>query len=62
MKKQLLPFPPPRDVESDQPSTIFSLGDQRFAIQFSVTEVKRQPAQVVPIQKRRSGKPAKAQP
>jgi hypothetical protein len=44
------------EIPNDEPLIIFSLGEQRFAIQWTVAEVKGKPAEVIPIQKRRKGK------
>jgi len=52
------PSPGPTDVNVDEP-LIFSLGDQRFAVQYTVVEVKCKPAEVIPfseIRQRKGGK------
>jgi hypothetical protein len=54
MKTKVTPFPQrpgPDAVPIDEPLIIFSLGPQRFAIQWTVTELKRRAAEVIPIQK-----------
>lgn len=58
-KNNIIPFPEricADEIPSDEPLIIFSLGEQRFAIQWTVAEVKGKPAEVIPIQKRRLGK------
>src|SRR5579872_359658 len=56
----LLPSPlhPPEPVGTMQSRVIFCVGGDRFAIDFTstVTELSPQPAEVIPIQKRRRAK------
>jgi hypothetical protein len=55
MKNKVRQFPQPpgqAEIPIDQPAIIYSFGDRRFAIQWIITEVNPQPADVVPIQKR----------
>jgi len=55
MKNKVVQFPqPPRHAELpiDEPMVIFSLGDQRFLVQHNVTELRRQPAEVILLKKR----------
>ena len=50
MKNKVVQFPqPPSQAELpiDEPMVIFSLGDQRFLVQYTVTELRRQPAEVI---------------
>jgi len=53
-------FPQPRhaatEVPSDDPMIIFTLGDRRFAIQWTVTELRAKPAVVISMQKQRQRK------
>ena len=58
MKNKLKQFPQPpgHDIPRDEPRVVFTLGKQRFAVQYTVTEVKSEPAKVIPIQKRRQRK------
>jgi hypothetical protein len=60
MKNKVTRFPQPRhaatEVPSDDPMILFSLGDQRFAIQWTVTEVSAKPAEVISMQKQRRRK------
>jgi len=60
MKNNIVQFPQPSpgqtQVNVDEPMIIFSLGDQRFAVQFTVAEVKGKPAKVVPIREIRRRK------
>jgi hypothetical protein len=57
MKNNVTEFPQPRhaatEVPSDDPMILFSLGDRRFAIQWTVIEVSRKPAEVISMQKQR---------
>ena len=66
MKTKVSQFPQTRrhqnDVPLDDPMIFFVLGDERFAIQWTVTRLRAQPAEVIPIQTnrpktRRSGRP-----
>jgi hypothetical protein len=55
MKNKVVQFPkPPRHAEFpiDEPMVIFSLGNRRFLVQHTVTELRRQPAEVILLQKR----------
>lgn len=65
MKNKVIQFPQPgshAELPSDEPMVIFSLGDQRFVVQDTVTEPRRQPAEVIPLQKRSRRKhPRKAE-
>jgi hypothetical protein len=57
VNNNVIPFPKRAcadEIPSDEPLVIFSLGEQRFAIQCTVA-VKGKPAEVIPIQKRRKG-------
>jgi hypothetical protein len=59
MKNKVTQFPQwtsPDEIPIDEPLIIFSLGERRFAIQWTVAEVKSKPAEVIPIQNRRKGK------
>jgi hypothetical protein len=59
MKNNVTQFPQPpgpAEIPVDKPIVIFSLGDQRFALQWTVTQVNRKPAEVIPIQERRPRK------
>ena len=38
-------------VPTDKPLVIFALGGKRVAIQWTVTELRAQPAEVIPIQR-----------
>jgi hypothetical protein len=62
MKNKVTQFPQPSrgkpEVPIDKPQIIFSLGDQRFAVQYTVMQVHRKQAEVIPIQKRRNRKSA----
>jgi hypothetical protein len=59
MKKVML-FPPRPSLVKvpGEPLIIFSLGRKRVAIQWTVTELQAEPAEVIPIQKRRPRKAA----
>jgi len=55
MKNKVLQFPQlpsPAEVPKDEP-VIFTFGEQRFAVQWIVSEVNRKPAEVIPMRKRR---------
>ena len=55
MKNKVMQFPQRpghTEVRADEPLVIFSLGDKRVAIQWTVTEIPDEPAEVIPIQKR----------
>jgi hypothetical protein len=60
MNNKVTRFPQPRhgttEVPSDDPMILFSLGDQRFAIQWTVTELSAKPAKVISMQKQRRRK------
>jgi hypothetical protein len=60
MKNKVTRFPQPRqgamEVPSDDSMILFSLGDRRFAIQWTVTELSAKLAEVIPMQKRRRKK------
>jgi hypothetical protein len=58
MKKVLqFPQPPgPAKVPFGGPLIIFALGRKRVAIQWTVTELRVEPAEVTPIQERRQRK------
>jgi hypothetical protein len=64
MKNKVTEFPQPRhaatEVPTDDPMIIFTLGDQRFAIQWIVTEVSGKPAEVISMQKQRRRKKPRA--
>jgi len=47
-------------VPIDEPLIILSLGDQRVAIQWTVTHLRAEPAEVIPIQQRRQRKDGNA--
>jgi len=55
MKNKVIqfPHPPPGQAElpSDEQVIIFTFGDQRVAVRYTVTEVNRKPAEVIPIPK-----------
>jgi hypothetical protein len=60
MTNKVREFPQPSNghaqVPTDKPMILFSLGDRRFAVQWIITELCAQPAQVIPIHKKRQGK------
>jgi hypothetical protein len=59
MANNLKEFPPSSNqanVLSEESMTLFTLGDQRFAIQWIVTELDRKPAKVIPFERKRLGK------
>jgi hypothetical protein len=54
MKNKVTQFPQPSgraEVPIDEKVIIYTFGDRRFAVQWIVTEVNPQPAEVIPIQK-----------
>jgi hypothetical protein len=57
MPNKVREFPQPKNrsakMPADEPMVLFALGDQRFPIQWILTQVNRKPAQVIPIQKER---------
>ena len=57
MKTKVSQFPQPRHSQAngplDDPMIIFVLGDERFAIQWTVTRLRAETAEVIPIQKKR---------
>ena len=67
MKNKVTEFPQPRhtatEVPANDPMILFTLGDRRFAIQWTVTEVRSKPAEVISMQKRsgRKKKPRSTQ-
>jgi hypothetical protein len=60
MKNKVTQFPQPRHAATEMPSDdamiLFTLGEQRFAIQWTVTEVSGKPAEVISMQKQRRRK------
>ena len=65
MKNKVMRFPQPPGqaaVPTDNPLIIFSLGDKRVAVQWTVTELRVEPAEVIPIQKRRQRIDGNAKP
>ena len=60
MKNKVTQFPQPRraatEVPSDDAMILFSLGERRFAIQWTVTELSAKPAEVISMQKQRRRK------
>ena len=60
MPSKVRKFPQPAggqaEVPTNEPMILFTLGHQRFAIQWIVTEISAEPAEVISIQKRRQGK------
>jgi|HubBroStandDraft_4_1064222.scaffolds.fasta_scaffold2097088_1 hypothetical protein len=63
MKNKVMQFPkPPGPVKvPGEPLIIFGLGRKRVAIQWTVTELRAEPAEVIPIPKRRQRKDGNAQ-
>ncbi len=55
MKNNVREFPPPANsqaqVQADQSTVLFSLEGRRFAVQWIVTELCAEPAEVIPIKK-----------
>ncbi len=63
MKNNVMQFPQrsgQAQVPIDEPLIIFSLGDQRVAIQWAVTHLRAEPAEVIPIKQRRQHKDGNA--
>jgi hypothetical protein len=60
MKNKVMKFPQPfaQAKVPGEPLIIFALGRKRVAIQWIVTELRAEPAEVIPIQKRRPRKAA----
>jgi hypothetical protein len=60
MKNKVTRFPQPRhaatEVPSDDAMILFTLGNQRFAIQWTVTELRSKPAEVISMLKQRRRK------
>jgi hypothetical protein len=56
--KKVLPFPQPPGPAKvpSEPLIIFALGRKRVAIQWTVTELRVEPAEVISIQERRQRK------
>jgi len=67
MKTKVMRFPQPRhaatEVPSDDAMILFSLGERRFAIQWTVTELRSKPPEVISMQKqhRRKKRPRATQ-
>ena len=66
MKNKVMLFPQPRQGATEVPSdsmTLFSRGNRRFAIQWTVTELVAKPAEVISMQKlhRRKNRPRSTQ-
>ena len=60
MKNKVTQFPQPRhtatEVPGDDAMILLTLGEQRFFIQWTVTEVGGKPAEVISMQKQRRRK------
>jgi hypothetical protein len=58
MKNKVMQFPPPcaQVKVPGEPLIIFALGRKRVAIQWTVTELRAEPAEVIPIQEGRQRK------
>ena len=60
MKNKVTQFPQPRhaatEVPGDDAMILFTLGDQRFSIQWIVTEVSGKPAELISLPKQRRRK------
>jgi len=60
MKNKVTKLPPPScarpQVRIEQPMILFTLGDQRFAVQWTVTELNSEPAKVISIHEHRHGR------
>jgi hypothetical protein len=60
MKNKVTKLPPPscprQQVPNAQPMILFTLGDQRFAVQWTVTELSAEPAKVISIHEHRHGR------
>jgi hypothetical protein len=60
MKNKVREFPKPAsfqaEVPTKEPMVLFTLGDQRFAVQWIITELRSEPAEVIPLQKKRQDK------
>ena len=60
MKNKVTRFPQPRhtatEVPTYDPMILFSMLDRRFAIQWTVTELRSKPAEVISMQKQRRRK------
>jgi hypothetical protein len=58
MKNKVIQFPQPPGLVKvpGEPLIIFALGRKRVAIQWTVTELRAEPAEVIPIPKRRRRK------
>ena len=54
MKNKVMQFPQPPGPAKvpGEPLIILSLGPKRVAVQWTVTELRDEPAEVIPIQKR----------
>ena len=66
MKNKVTQFPQPRhaatEVPGHDPMILFTLGERRFAIQWTVTEVRSKSAEVISLPKpRRRKKPRSTQ-
>jgi len=58
MPNKVTPFPRPSELLAKTPVNqriICEIGADRFAIEFTVTALNPEPAQVIPIQKKRHG-------
>jgi hypothetical protein len=62
MKHKVMQFPPPPGLVKvpGEPLIIFALGKKRVAIQWIVTELRDEPAKVIPIRERRQRKDGNA--
>jgi hypothetical protein len=60
MKNKVTEFPQPRHVATEVPSDdamiLFTLGERRFFIQWTVTDVSGKPAEVISMQRQRRTK------
>jgi hypothetical protein len=64
MKNKVMQFPqrPALVKVPGEPLIIFGLGRKRVAIQWTVTELRVEPAEVIPIQERRRPKDSHSKP
>jgi hypothetical protein len=64
MKNKVMQFPqrPSLVKVPGEPLIIFGLGRKRVAIQWTVTELRAEPAEVIPIQERRQPKDGRSKP
>jgi hypothetical protein len=65
MKDKVRQFPQRANgsaAPNEEPMILFTLGDRRFTVQWIITEMRAEPAEVISLQKKRQGRTGGAPP